>query len=416
MWKIGDVLVNSNVRKNFPISFMIIGLISIGLTHFLPSLESSGASADQSTFIVKNETGFINSNRNQTNSSEILSNVYYPIKIGEIILPISISSYGNFISTIFFDNDEKSIIIITDPRNTLSGKLLIDIPRDILDSKANGNDKNFTVMIDDRPVKFLEVTNKSEEEIFSNNMINNLSPIQYPNNTESRILMIEFDSNSKIIKINGTNTSYLDKENISLLSESSLFYIPILTNSNIKHLPLQLTGGILNNTQLITNSQSNNVLILSILSYSNNGKLLIDIPRDILDSKANGNDKNFTVMIDDRPVKFLEVTNKSEEEIFSNNMINNLSPIQYPNNTESRILMIEFDSNSKIIKINGTNTNFSENGPQIDSTINAQTSIESESQQIIVILVIAVTIALSFLGLYLLYRKNKLSFIKKIKS
>lgn len=160
---------------------------------------------------MNNETNDANFDKIQTNTSEMLYDIYYPIEVGNLILPILISSDRNSVSNLFFDNEEESIIIVTDSLNTASGKLLIDIPRNILDSKANGNDKNFTVMVDDVPAKFLEVTNSSEEKMFSNSIINNGSAIQYSNNTESRILMIEFDSSSKIIKINGTDTNYLDK-------------------------------------------------------------------------------------------------------------------------------------------------------------------------------------------------------------
>lgn len=187
---------------------------------------------------MNNETNDANFDKIQTNTSEMLYDIYYPIEVGNVILPILISSDRNSVSNLFFDNEEESIIIVTDSLNTASGKLLIDIPRNILDSKANGNDKNFTVMVDDVPAKFLEVTNSSEEKIFSNSIINNGSAIQYSNNTESRILMIEFDSSSKIIKINGTDTNYSDKgfqanstRTIQTYSESESQYnnfIPII--------------------------------------------------------------------------------------------------------------------------------------------------------------------------------------------
>ena len=395
---------------------LTIGLISIGSLYFLTDFDLSSATFDQTTVIENYKPADENFKKIQTNRSDILSNIYYQIEVGNLILPIMISSYGNPIFNLNFDNEEKSIILVISPLNAAQGKLLIDIPRTILDSKANGNDKNFTVMIDGLPAKFLEITNSSGGKIYSNSIINNVSAIQYSNNTESRLLIIEFDSNSKIIKITGTDTSNLDKENISTFMENSQFYVPILINSNIEYLPLQLIGGTLNNTQLVIDSQDNRTFFLSILPYSNNGKLLIDIPRTILDSKANGNDKNFTVMVDGLPAKFLEITNSSGEKIYSNDIINNVSAIQYPNNTESRLLMIEFDSNSKIIKITGTNTSNLDKEFQINNTRTLQTSSEGESQYNIFIPIIIVAVAFGIIVSYFLYRNNKLGFIQKFKS
>ena len=99
--------------------------------------------------------------------------------------------------------------------------------------------------------------------------------------------------------------------------------------------------------QLISNSEDNRTLLLSISPYSNKGNLIIDIPRIILDSKVNGNDKNFTVMEDDQPARFLELKNSIEEKPISNSMTDNISTIQYSNNTESRKLMVEFEQNTK---------------------------------------------------------------------
>ncbi|HSA75252.1 MAG TPA: hypothetical protein VLE21_03600, partial [Candidatus Nitrosocosmicus sp.] len=263
MWKNGDSLVINIHQNKLSTSVLTIGLIWIGSLYFLTDFDLSSATFEQTTVIENYKPADENLEKIQTNSSELLSNIYYQIEIGNIILPIKISSYGNSILNLNFDNEEKSIILVISPLNTVNGKLLIDIPRTILDSKANGNDKNFTVTVDGQPAKFLEITNSSGEKIYSNSIINNLSAIQYSTNTESRLLMIEFDSNSKIIKISGTDTSNLDKENISTFMENSQFYVPILINSNIEYLPLQLIGGTLNNTQLVIDSQDNRTFFLS---------------------------------------------------------------------------------------------------------------------------------------------------------
>ena len=217
----------------------MIGLIWIGSLYFLPDIDSTRATYDQATLMEINGAYDANFDKIQNNRSELLYEIYYPIKVGNLIWPILISSNGNSVLNLNFDVEEKSIFMVTSSLNTPVSKLLIDIPRAILDSKANGKDKNFTVMADDLPAKFLEITNSSEEEIFSNSIINNVPSIQYSNNTESRILMIEFDSNSKIIKISGTDTNHSGNESqvnrsrtdeiLSGVESQSNTFIPIIT-------------------------------------------------------------------------------------------------------------------------------------------------------------------------------------------
>ncbi|HEU5121149.1 MAG TPA: hypothetical protein VFT71_09180, partial [Candidatus Nitrosocosmicus sp.] len=164
MWKNGDSLVNNIDQNKLSISLLTIGLIWIGSLYFLTDFDLSSATFEQARVIENYKPADENFEKIQTNSSELLSNIYYQIEVGNIILPIMISSYGNSILNLNFDNEEKSIILVISPLNTVYGKLLIDIPRTILDSKANGNDKNFTVMVDGLPAKFLEITNSSGEK------------------------------------------------------------------------------------------------------------------------------------------------------------------------------------------------------------------------------------------------------------
>ena len=143
---------------------------------------------------------------NQGNVSGSLHDIYYQIKVGNTIIPVMISSLGNSVSNLNYDSEAKSIILVISSLNAKADTLIIDIPRIILDSKINGNDKNFTVTVDDQPARFLELKNSIEEKPISHSMTDNISAIQYSNNTESRKLMVEFEQNTKIIKISGTDT------------------------------------------------------------------------------------------------------------------------------------------------------------------------------------------------------------------
>ena len=58
-------------------------------------------------------------------------------------------------------------------------------------------------------------------------------------------------------------------------------------------------------------------MILNKPSFNENS-LILQIPRDILDSKTQDNkDNNFTVLINNKPSKYLEINNKSISNINS---------------------------------------------------------------------------------------------------
>ncbi len=414
MWKNGNSQVNTtNLNSQF-MAGLVMGLACLGVLYFL--LESNLA-----TSTIEPGSDFENFELNettldmiQTNTTESLHDIYYQIKVGNTIRPIMISSYENLVSNINYDSEEKSIVLVISSLNAKADNLVIDIPRIILDSKANGIDKNFTVMVDDQPARFLELSNSNEEKRISNSITNNTSATQLSNNTESRKLIVEFEPNTKIIKISGTDTSNSVGKNNSTLEDNSRFFIPILADNNIENLSLQLNGGTLMYVQLTTNSKDNKTLFLSISPYNNNGRLVIDIPRIILDSKANGIDKNFTVMVDDQPARFLELSNSNEEKRISNSITNNTSATQLSNNTESRKLIVEFEPNTKIIKISGTDTSNSNNQSKTENK-KSNLIMEGDKGSIDTIFPIVLAIAISgSVLLYFFYRKNKLPLFKKL--
>ncbi|HKR73745.1 MAG TPA: hypothetical protein VJR94_06500, partial [Candidatus Nitrosocosmicus sp.] len=203
MWKTGNLLVNSSNLDSQAIARLVIGLACLGALYVILEPHLVNPTAEPGPDFENSASNNTIFDITQGDVSGSLHDIYYQIKVGNTIIPIMISSLGNSVSNLNYDSEEKSIVLVISSLNAKADKLIIDIPRIILDSKVNGNDKNFTVMVDDQPARFLELKNSIEEKPISNNMTDNISAIQYSNNTESRKLMVEFEQNTKIIKISG---------------------------------------------------------------------------------------------------------------------------------------------------------------------------------------------------------------------
>ena len=89
--------------------------------------------------------GNISTNGNQSGYPSFKNDIYYQVKTGSILNPISISNAGDRINNILYDNDQRSIILVLTPSQNKSGIVEIDLPRNIIDSRIDEGDKNFTV-------------------------------------------------------------------------------------------------------------------------------------------------------------------------------------------------------------------------------------------------------------------------------
>jgi plastocyanin len=94
-------------------------------------------------------------------------------------------------------------------------------------------------------------------------------------------------------------------------------------------IPYQITGGKLDTI----NAQGNNATLVFNISTTSDGKLTLDLPRKIIDSKKQGGiDKGYAVFVDGQ----------------------NANADQIKNNTESRTLSIDFPKGASRIDIAGT--------------------------------------------------------------
>jgi len=161
--------------------------------------------------ILGNSTLIGNKPSYQTSENKI----YYQVKTGSILNPISITNAGFRINNILYDNDQTSIVLVLTPGQNKSGGVEIDLPRNIIDSKINERDKNFTVLVNNQPAKYQEIIDNNNLNTSSSSVGSNMSSSEYAIDSDSRKLVIEFGKDARIIKIIGTELYNMTGQNQS---------------------------------------------------------------------------------------------------------------------------------------------------------------------------------------------------------
>ncbi|HEY6536008.1 MAG TPA: hypothetical protein VIY08_09490, partial [Candidatus Nitrosocosmicus sp.] len=88
-----------------------------------------------------------------------LNNFFY-LKYNHVFIPINFVTEKNTLNNIIYIKDKK-LILLLNPLIDNNNNLVIQIPRNILDSKtADNKDSNFTVLINNEATKFSELTDK----------------------------------------------------------------------------------------------------------------------------------------------------------------------------------------------------------------------------------------------------------------
>jgi hypothetical protein len=322
----------------------------------------------------------------------------FDLTIDDQTYPLMYNITGGEVSSITADRAQSTLLINIASRE--DGTLTIELPRNVIDSKAQGNtDEEYAVFVDDQPNDFEETTN----------------------NNEARVLEIGFDNGAEQIEIAGTQIAAIDAtdstateadnattittegDTTTITTEGDTTTITtggptVITEDNAANatatggdtpnatrpttvtasntfdltiddqtypLMYNITGG---EVSSITADRAQSTLLINIASRED-GTLTIELPRNVIDSKAQGNtDEEYAVFVDDQPNDFEETTN----------------------NNEARVLEIGFDNGAEQIEIAGTQI-IPEFGP-----------------------ISAIILAISIIGFIIAATKyNKLSFIPK---
>ena len=301
----------------------------------------------------------------------------------------------------------RSIILVLTPSQNKSGIVEIDLPRNIIDSRIDEGDKNFTVLVNNQPAKYQEIIDKNNSNTSSPSVGSNTSSGEYTLDNDSRKLVIEFGKDARVIKIIGTELNNITSQNQSGSDKILQQIIPITVNNKIDYTSVKLKGGSLNDLQLESNSKIK-TLILDIISYDENGELSIDLPRNIIDSRIDEEDKNFTVLVNNQPAKYQEIIDKNNSNTSSPSIGSNTSSGEYTLDNDSRKLVIEFGKDARVIKIIGTEPNNITSQNQSGSDISKSNDIQGDDQNpFFLIPIISFILGIIMAVVYFTYRKSR---------
>jgi hypothetical protein len=151
------------------LGIITIGAISLPLTNTITQASGQGAAI---------------SNNNNTITADAAASALYNLTIDAKPYPIKFNITGGILDTIAIDGDQ-AILLVNINASTNGGKLTIELPRDLIDSKMQlDTDKPYSVYEDDadRPMSFIE-SNTTEK---------------------ARTLVIIFNNEDNVIEIQGT--------------------------------------------------------------------------------------------------------------------------------------------------------------------------------------------------------------------
>src|SRR5918992_2981950 len=286
----------------------------------------------------------------------------FDLTIDDQKYPLMYNITGGEVSSITADRAQSTLLINIASRE--DGTLTIELPRNVIDSKAQGNtDEEYAVFVDDQPNDFEETTNNNEARVLEIGFDNGAEQIEIAGTqiaaidatdatateadnattittegntttitTEGDTTTITTGGPTVIAEDNATNATATggDTPNTTgptTVTASNTFDLTI--DDQTYPLMYNITGG---EVSSITADRAQSTLLINIASRED-GTLTIELPRNVIDSKAQGNtDEEYAVFVDDQPNDFEETTN----------------------NNEARVLEIGFDNGAEQIEIAGT--------------------------------------------------------------
>jgi hypothetical protein len=122
------------------------------------------------------------SNSNSTAARDAIGSPLYNLTIGDKSYPIKFNITGGILDTMAIDGDQ-AILLVNINASTDGGKLEIELPRDLIDSKTQSNtDKPYSVFEDDieRQISYIEskTTDQARTLVITYNKEDNVIEIQ----------------------------------------------------------------------------------------------------------------------------------------------------------------------------------------------------------------------------------------------
>ncbi len=220
LWKYGSSVLIGVCLLTMSTFVVVLSTTDFHFRDALSSLNNENTTTIGAPKIQDEILGNISTNGDQPDHPSFKKDIYYQVKTGSILNPISISSAGDRINNILYDNDQRSIILVLTPGQNKSDIIKIDLPRNIIDSRIGEEDKNFTVLVNNQPAKYKEIIDKIDSNISSSSVGSNTSSGEYTLDNDSRKLVIEFGKDARVIKIIGTEPNNITSQNQSGLNIS----------------------------------------------------------------------------------------------------------------------------------------------------------------------------------------------------
>jgi hypothetical protein len=215
LWKYGSSVLIGVCLLTMSTFVVILSTTDFHFRDALSSLNNENTTTIGAPKIQDEILGNTSTNGDQPDHPSFKKDIYYQVKTGSILNPISISSAGDRINNILYDNDQRSIILVLTPGQNKSDIIKIDLPRNIIDSRIDEEDKNFTVLVNNQPAKYKEIIDKMDSNISSSSVGSNTSSGEYTLDNDSRKLVIEFGKDARVIKIIGTEPNNITSQNQS---------------------------------------------------------------------------------------------------------------------------------------------------------------------------------------------------------
>ena len=292
----------------------------------------SGNSKAVSGSIGENNAGSI---RFISTTSASNGNNTHNVSSGSKTFPViyQITGNGNKLKNISVAKDNTTLI--TNLASQSSGKLTIQLPRSLIDSKKQGNqDSPYVIFEDSQPWQRVQ---------------------QVKSNAQARTLAIDFDKGTGVVEIAGSvimpantylnpatttankSTPTATTKNTNATTQSTINAVgnsTTILKFASKTFPViyQITGNG-NKLKNISVAKDNTTLITNLASQSS-GKLTIQLPRSLIDSKKQGNqDSPYVIFEDSQPWQRVQ---------------------QVKSNAQARTLAIDFDKGTGVVEIAGS--------------------------------------------------------------
>ena len=286
----------------------------------------------------------------QNNQGSSVGNIYNLTVAGKTF-PIKYQIIGGKLNNMTVDINKGTLLAHISSQS--NGNLTIELPRNVLDSKKpGGSDEQFVVLQDGQNSDFEEKSNNNQSRTLATNFdkgtqeieidgtrVLPVTSISSPAKNPSTTITVQGNKTTVVTGLSSpsksTQSTSIGPSNTSAPSSStspsnSTYNLKVDSKKTVP-IKYQIIGNGNKLNSII--AQKDNTTLLASISSQSDGKLIIELPRTVIDSKKIGNkDTDYAV--------FQDGQDAAADEIKNNNQV--------------RTLATNFDKGTQEIEISGT--------------------------------------------------------------